>query len=116
MNRFVSAVASIAMAQSATIPSTVISETAIPTATGIILHDQGTEGNITGNSSGSSVEIEGTENWMAEYEKFFNDEMNFDYQGFLKNLKTDQQTDFMKYVSSTVVLEWKNETNSPSTL
>ena len=101
MNRFVSAVASIAVAQSATVPFIVTSETAIATATEIISHDQEIEGNI----SGSGVEIEGTGNWMTEYEKFFNDESNYDYQGFLNSLKTEEKADFMNYVSSTVVLE-----------
>ena len=100
MNRLVSTVASIAMAQSATVPSTICSGTTIAT-TGIISHDQG----INGNISGSGVEIEGAENWMTEYEKFFNDENNYNYQGFLNSLKTKEQADFMNYLSSTVVLE-----------
>ena len=110
MNRFLSTMSSFAIAQSTT--ATVTLQTTIATATGIISHDQGIEGNFTGYSSGNGVEIEQTFNWMAEYEKFFNDENNFDYQGFLNSLKTDEQADFMNYISSSVVLEWyKIETN-----
>ena len=103
MNRFLSTMSSFAIAQSTT--ATVTLQTTIATATGIISHDQGIEGNFTGYSSGNGVEIEQTFNWMAEYEKFFNDENNFDYQGFLNSLKTDEQADFMNYISSSVVLE-----------
>ena len=103
MNRFLSTMSSFAIAQSTT--GTVTLQTTIATATGIISHDQGIEGNFTGYSSGNGVEIEQTFNWMAEYEKFFNDENNFDYQGFLNSLKTDEQADFMNYISSSVVLE-----------
>ena len=103
MNRFLSTMSSFAIAQSTT--ATVTIQTTIATATGIISHDQGIEGNFTGYSSGNGVEIEQTFNWMAEYEKFFNDENNFDYQGFLNSLKTDEQADFMNYISSSVVLE-----------
>ena len=107
MNRLVSTtVASIAMAQSATVPSTICSGTTIAT-TAIISHDEGIKGNI----SGSGVEIEGAGNWMTEYEKFFNDENNYDYQGFLNSLKAEEQADFMNYVSSTVVLERQIETD-----
>ena len=82
MNRLVSTVASIAMAHSATVPSAICSGTTIAT-----------------------TEIEGAGNWMTEYEKFFNDENNYDFQGFLNSLNTEEQADFMNYVSSTVVLE-----------
>ena len=108
MNRIVSTIASIAMVQPATFTTAMTSETTIATATGINSHDdKGIESHFTGNTnnSGSGVQMEGIGNWMQEYEKFFNDENNFDYQGFLKNLKTDELTDFRNYVSSTVVLE-----------
>ena len=100
MNRFVSTMASIAMTQAATIPATTQ-----PTATQVTIAMEtemttfGGEG-IIGDSTGSD-----TGNWMVEYEKFFNDENNFDYQGFLKNLKTDEKDDFMSFVTSNVILE-----------
>ena len=96
MNRFVSTMASIAMTQAATIPATAQATTTQAT-TGMTTF--GGEG-IIGDSTGSD-----TGNWMVEYEKFFNDENNFDFQGFLKNLKTDEKDEFMSFVTSNVILE-----------
>ena len=108
MNRFVSTMASIAMAQSATIPAaTTTTQATVTQATSTLTTEMmtlgGDEGNFTGSETGSGMD--GTGNWMMEYEKFYNDENNFDYQGFLKNLKTDEKTDFMSFVTSNVVLE-----------
>ena len=110
MNRFVSTMASLAMAQSATIQAaTTTTQATVTQATSTLatemmtLVDGGDEGNFTGSETGSGMD--GTGNWMMEYEKFYNDENNFDYQGFLKNLKTDEKTDFMTFVTSNVVLE-----------
>ena len=102
MNRFVSTMASLAMAQSATIPATTTQAT-VTEATSTLTTEMMTLGGDEGNFTGSGMD--GTGNWMMEYEKFYNDENNFDYQGFLKNLKTDEKTDFMSFVTSNVVLE-----------
>ena len=100
MNRFVSTMASIAMTQAATIPATAQATTTQATTGMTTVGGEGILGNFTGSETGSE-----TGNWMVEYEKFFNDENNFDFQGFLKNLKTDEKDDFMSFVTSNIVLE-----------
>ena len=104
MNRFVSTMASIAMTQAATIPATAQPTTTQITTGMTTFGGEGIIENFTGSETLSETGS-GTANWMVEYEKFFNDENNFDFQGFLKNLKTDEKDDFMSFVTSNVILE-----------
>lgn len=106
MNRFVSTMASFAMVQSAAESSAIASEATIITTTEMSMNtEMGIEGNFIGTSTVTDVGLKESNNWMVEFEKFFHDENNFDYQGFLNKLNTDEKTEFNKFVSSNVILE-----------
>jgi len=106
MSRFVSTMASIAMVQSAATVST-NQETiaALPTmAIEMSADSSGSGSNATGYTE-NDPGLDGTENWMAEYEKFFSDQNDYDYQGFIKNLGNDDREKFWNFVRKNVVLE-----------